>query len=201
MFSAADKDINVEEVAAVVAQKVHNERRHSRAYHRAARGIRSASSFLSRASATSLSREVTGDQHGSDEIKLSNGERFPEADKCVVQFAADTVSVDDGDRVARLRVKRTGSLANRISVKYETYNGTAEAGTDYMPQKGNLVFGKNEESKLVLLFGLMGHSFFSTTMFNFFCSNFNQVFLNCPQMEPPQVFGSLFVFLTCTPRH
>ena len=89
---------------------------------------------------------ISGDQHGSDEVKL-NSDRSLDADKCIVQFATDTVSVNEGDKVAKLRVKRTGSLTSRISVRYETYNGTAEAGTDYVPRKELLVFEANEDNK------------------------------------------------------
>ena len=136
-----DKNISAEEAAALVAHKVHEERPHSRAYHRAGRNVKSSHSMLSKMSSASLSREPSGgDQHGSDDIRTK-----PE--KCAVEFSTNTVSVYEGERRARLGVRRTGCLSSRVSIKFETCDGTAEAGTDYVARKDTLLFQPREDYK------------------------------------------------------
>ncbi|XP_063717435.1 sodium/calcium exchanger 2-like isoform X2 [Symsagittifera roscoffensis] len=148
MKSVEDKNISPEDAAALVAQKIHEERPHSRAYHRASRrSMRSTHSLASKMSSASIGRDIGGDQHGSDDVRVKPDNTSSR--KCVVEFTANTVSVYEGEKKARIGVKRVGNVSARVSVKYETCNGTAEAGTDFVAQKDFLIFEPQEKLKYI----------------------------------------------------
>ena len=98
-------------------------------------------------SSASIGRDTGGDQHGSDDVRVKPDNTSSR--KCVVEFTANTVSVYEGEKKARIGVKRVGNVSARVSVKYETCNGTAEAGTDFVAQKDFLIFEPQEKLKLV----------------------------------------------------
>ncbi|CAH1364165.1 sodium/calcium exchanger Calx isoform X2 [Tenebrio molitor] len=50
-----------------------------------------------------------------------------------------------------VRVARTGDLDAALSVEYCTEDGTAQAGSDYVPIRGNLHFGPGEKEKRLVL--------------------------------------------------
>ncbi|XP_044728883.1 sodium/calcium exchanger 3 isoform X2 [Chrysoperla carnea] len=50
-----------------------------------------------------------------------------------------------------VRVVRTGNLDQQFSVEYQTEDGTAEAGTDYIKKHGTLHFNRNETEKRIQL--------------------------------------------------
>jgi hypothetical protein len=58
---------------------------------------------------------------------------------CTLQFASATFSVSEGGG-ALIAVKRTGSLAGRVTVAYSTSPGTAQAEVDYRSRSGVLTF-------------------------------------------------------------
>jgi hypothetical protein len=63
------------------------------------------------------------------------------SDEPVVQFGAPTYSVAEGDRLARIVVKRSGPRSGTLTVDYATGDGTATPGVDYEPAAGTLTFG------------------------------------------------------------
>lgn len=57
-----------------------------------------------------------------------------------VQFAAPFYQASEAASQALVSVKRTGSLAEPLTVHYATSDGSAAAGTDYVPAEGDLTF-------------------------------------------------------------
>ncbi len=63
-----------------------------------------------------------------------------EAGESTVGFAVTSVEVDKAENVARITVSRTGDTTQLVTVDYETMDGTAVAGTDYLSASGTLIF-------------------------------------------------------------
>jgi len=66
---------------------------------------------------------------------------------CVVEFVAKNFAVSESIGTVKLRVKRKGDLTSEVKVLYETEDGIAKAGMDYVEVKGELIFGPNEDMK------------------------------------------------------
>ncbi|TWU27446.1 Calx-beta domain-containing protein [Bythopirellula polymerisocia] len=58
-----------------------------------------------------------------------------------VEVTADLVSVDETSGQATFTVTRSGDLTSAINVGFETVNGTAQAGSDFVGKSGVLNFG------------------------------------------------------------
>eukprot|EP00057_Strongylocentrotus_purpuratus_P018304 XP_011672778.1 PREDICTED: sodium/calcium exchanger 3 isoform X3 [Strongylocentrotus purpuratus] len=86
-------------------------------------------------------KEVTTYNPTSD---LSNG-----GTRSVVEFSAASVAVFENEKKVNIVVKRYGLLSTQHMVKFETFDGTAEAGQDYIPKKGQLIFEPGETTKNV----------------------------------------------------
>ena len=55
--------------------------------------------------------------------------------------------IESVDKEIVVSVKRTGSLAETVSVKYATRNGSAKSGQDYVATNGTLIFEPEESEK------------------------------------------------------
>ncbi|HEY2992252.1 MAG TPA: Calx-beta domain-containing protein [Methylomirabilota bacterium] len=64
-----------------------------------------------------------------------------------VQFDAATFATNEGAGTATIRVRRTMGTASGVTVDYATTDGTATAGTRYLPAAGRLTFGLGETVK------------------------------------------------------
>jgi len=64
-----------------------------------------------------------------------------------VEFVATAVSVLESAKVAQLTLVRSRNLSEKITIRYETIDGTAEAGSDYIAKKGTLTFEPQETTK------------------------------------------------------
>lgn len=64
-----------------------------------------------------------------------------------IEFAAMAVSVLESDKRVELSLVRSMDLTQTVSVQFETVDGTAEAGSDYIAKKGEIVFQPNETEK------------------------------------------------------
>jgi parallel beta-helix repeat protein len=67
----------------------------------------------------------------------------------VLQFSSATFSVGEGGRWAYITVQRTGGSTGTVTVNYQTSNGTATAGSDYVGQSGTLTFNPGQTSKTI----------------------------------------------------
>ncbi|GAB1604677.1 sodium/calcium exchanger 3-like [Argonauta hians] len=67
--------------------------------------------------------------------------------KAVVEFTASSYAVMENEGHVKIGIKRTGCLDITATVWVETYDGTAESGSDYRPIKETVVFEPNEHSK------------------------------------------------------
>jgi hypothetical protein len=68
-------------------------------------------------------------------------------DEPVFQFSGVPYQVNEADGTATVTVILTAPLANAASVNYATSDGTALAGSDYVPTTGTLVFLAGETSQ------------------------------------------------------
>ena len=66
-----------------------------------------------------------------------------------IQFATDTVLVNEIAGIAVVTVSRLGRLNESFSVDYATADGSAQAGLDYVAQAGRLGFGPGETNKSI----------------------------------------------------
>ncbi len=64
-----------------------------------------------------------------------------------VAFSLRDYSVGESGPIATIAVRRTGRLAEAATVDYATADGTAIAGTHYLPAEGTLLFGRGEKEK------------------------------------------------------
>ncbi|XP_052770198.1 sodium/calcium exchanger 2-like isoform X2 [Mya arenaria] len=69
--------------------------------------------------------------------------------KALVEFAASQAAVLERDGRVKLTILRRGKLDNRVLVRIETSDGTAEAGTDFKEIKETIVFDPNQTHKEV----------------------------------------------------
>ena len=65
----------------------------------------------------------------------------------VMEFTQATYTVGEGDGVATITVKRTGSLIGTVTVNFNTSSFTAVAAEDYGNTAGTLTFGPGETTK------------------------------------------------------
>ncbi|XP_074648787.1 sodium/calcium exchanger 3-like isoform X2 [Tubulanus polymorphus] len=89
-----------------------------------------------------LGSDVSIDPLGSNIVDMTNNNMFT-----VVEFTATSCAVLENEGRVRIGIQRYGRMNNRVMVKVNTVNGTAEAGSDYIPVKETLVFEPNEKSK------------------------------------------------------
>lgn len=66
-----------------------------------------------------------------------------------VEFSAAAYSCMENEGTIKLGVIRTGNLACKSTINYETSDGTANAGEDYVTKNGILEFAEGEYSKVV----------------------------------------------------
>ncbi|XP_072929703.1 sodium/calcium exchanger Calx [Epargyreus clarus] len=64
-----------------------------------------------------------------------------------VKFDPEHYTVMENCGSFEVRVIRAGDLNGEVTVQYATENGTAEAGSDYVPIQGSLVFAQGETEK------------------------------------------------------
>mmetsp|Transcript_26770 Transcript_26770/g.63741 ORF Transcript_26770/g.63741 Transcript_26770/m.63741 type:complete len:832 (+) Transcript_26770:110-2605(+) len=66
-----------------------------------------------------------------------------------VEFAARNFAVSESIGVVKLRVKRGGDLKQKVTVHYETEDGGAKAGQDYVEKQGEVTF-KEGDAEVVI---------------------------------------------------
>jgi hypothetical protein len=69
----------------------------------------------------------------------------------MVQFSSPSYSVTQNGNFAKITVKVIGKYSGEVTVDFATADGTAIAGTDYMPVAGRLVFSSKKSSATVLI--------------------------------------------------
>ena len=70
-------------------------------------------------------------------------------DDSTVQFSAPTASVTEAQGSISLTVTRTGDLNSAFTVPFNTTNGSALAGSDFVATNGSLAFGTNVASQTI----------------------------------------------------
>ncbi|CAH1215280.1 hypothetical protein PAECIP111893_03910 [Paenibacillus plantiphilus] len=79
-------------------------------------------------------------------VTIENDDTAPASE---LQFSASSYYVIEETGWATLKVVRTGSTAEAVSVHYETLSGTATTGVDFVAASGTLSFGAGETSKTI----------------------------------------------------
>ncbi|XP_041473930.1 sodium/calcium exchanger 3-like isoform X3 [Lytechinus variegatus] len=143
-------DLDEATIAKLLALEVQQHEHHSRGWYR-----------------INASRAMAGRQKVSPHVdphtlelyhKIKNKEvpsYNPTSDKSnggtrsVVEFAACSCAVFENEKKVNILVKRYGLLSTQHMVKFETFDGTAEAGQDYIAKKGQLIFEPGETSKSI----------------------------------------------------
>lgn len=82
----------------------------------------------------------------------------------ILHFATDTHAIREDAGSITISVQRSGGTADEVQVSYQTMNGTASAGSDYMPALGTLTFpaGEREQTFTVTLLDDPGAEDFET---------------------------------------
>ncbi len=143
-----------ENLARLTAQKIQSSEEHSHLYYRI-----SASKWLStstKAPPEQLQVEHTPPFSGQipsfSVISNANIMRQLATDSSkltVIEFAANRYAVSGNDSHIRLKVVRENRTNKRILFKYETLDGSAKRGKDYISQSETLVFNPAETEKLI----------------------------------------------------
>nr|XP_006824698.1 PREDICTED: sodium/calcium exchanger 3-like [Saccoglossus kowalevskii] len=139
-------DITQEQAATIAAIEAEKNSPHTRAWYR-----------------VSETRNMTGGQKliptvdpklllAYDQVKMGSSisigsTLFPEIP--IVEFAAASCAVYEHEKRVRVWINRKGNIHPQIVFKFETLDGTAEAGSDYIAQRDTMVFGSNETQKFI----------------------------------------------------
>ncbi|XP_070581172.1 sodium/calcium exchanger 2-like isoform X2 [Ptychodera flava] len=70
-----------------------------------------------------------------------------QSDVPIIEFAASSCAIYENEKRVRVSINRKGNLNPQVIFKYETLDGTAEAGSDYIAQRGTMVFDSGEVQK------------------------------------------------------
>ncbi|XP_078609658.1 sodium/calcium exchanger 3-like isoform X6 [Branchiostoma floridae x Branchiostoma japonicum] len=142
--------LSPEEAAKLAALKIQENEKHDRSWYRV-----NATRWLVGGRKVSVNvnnslKEVYDKAKNKDEVPLiidsasdlSQGGTFS-----VVEFSASSCAVMESQGTVEVSVLRSGRTNTRVPFRYETIDGTAEAGSDYIPQKDVLVFEPGESMK------------------------------------------------------
>ncbi|XP_078690890.1 sodium/calcium exchanger 2-like isoform X3 [Branchiostoma floridae x Branchiostoma belcheri] len=148
--------LSPEEAAKLAALKIQENEKHDRSWYRvnATRWLVGGRKVSVNVNST-LKEKLEGSQvyekaKNKDEVPLiidsasdlSQGGTFS-----VVEFSASSCAVMESQGTVEVSVLRSGRTNTRVPFRYETIDGTAEAGSDYIPQKDVLVFEPGESMK------------------------------------------------------
>ncbi|XP_046365062.2 sodium/calcium exchanger 2-like isoform X2 [Haliotis rufescens] len=93
-----------------------------------------------------LTKLMTGENIGSS---VSLFEDYDAGVTAVVEWAASSTAVLEKDGRAKLTLMRHGNINNKVLIRVETIDGTAEANSDYKPFKETIVFRPEETTKQI----------------------------------------------------
>jgi hypothetical protein len=80
------------------------------------------------------------------------------APRAILELDRESATVTEG-RGLRLRVRRSGSSAGSVSVKYFTVEGSAKAGSDFVPVSGELVWADGTSAPQQIAIDTVGDAF------------------------------------------
>ncbi len=73
----------------------------------------------------------------------------PSMNQAVIEMEQSLVEVTTEDQKAKVKLLRTGDIEQQSIVEYETVDGTAKVGIEYVLTKGTVIFEAGEEEKIV----------------------------------------------------
>jgi len=85
------------------------------------------------------------------ELQRERGPRGSSPGVSVVTFVSSSWVIQEADRSVRVAVRRSGDCARALRVPYETRDGTARGGQDYVWAQDTLLFGPGEQERVILL--------------------------------------------------
>ncbi|KAI8500976.1 hypothetical protein Bbelb_210710 [Branchiostoma belcheri] len=142
--------LSPEEAAKLAALKIQENEKHDRSWYRVNATRWLVGGRKVSVNVNSTLKEVYEKAKNKDEVPLiidsasdlSQGGTFS-----VVEFSASSCAVMESQGTVEVSVLRSGRTNTRVPFRYETIDGTAEAGSDYIPQKDVLVFEPGESMK------------------------------------------------------
>lgn len=141
-------DMPEDSVAKLAANRVEESKRHHHLWYRinATRNIAGNHALLYK---VDVDGQVELPREGRKESVMAGSPTDLSEDnkKAVVEFVAFQSAVLECEKKVSLVIRRWGNRSNRVAVKIETIDGTAEAGSDYIPVKRTLIFEKDEVYK------------------------------------------------------
>lgn len=151
--------ISEEEASAIAANQLEEKKTHSRAWYRvqASRSLLAGQRVVPqlnndlkrvlRASSSGCGLKEAIEEHAA--ASGAGGGGGGRRCRTEIEFDAVSCSVMENCGSVKLNVIRRGDLAKCASVRYETIDGTANAGEDYTYSKGMLVFQPKESKKAI----------------------------------------------------
>ncbi|XP_067128106.1 sodium/calcium exchanger Calx-like isoform X2 [Centruroides vittatus] len=144
--------LSEEDAACLAASRLVEEKDHSRMWYRVG-AIRSITG--GRKPKPKLSeklREVYDamltDEEGKQLRTVAKGER---QDISIIEFTAASCAIMENAGRVNVSVRRHGKTNNKVSCKFETIDGTAVSGEDYIEKKELIVFQPNETEKKIFV--------------------------------------------------
>uniref|UniRef100_A0A1W7RA49 Sodium/calcium exchanger 3 n=1 Tax=Hadrurus spadix TaxID=141984 RepID=A0A1W7RA49_9SCOR len=144
--------LSEEDAACLAASRLVDEKKHSRMWYRVG-AIRSITG--GRKPKPQLSQKlrevysaITEETDGKKLQTVAKGER---KDVAIVEFSAASCAVMENAGKVEVMVKRHGKMNNIVECKFETIDGTAVSGEDYIQKKELLTFKPNEAEKKIFI--------------------------------------------------
>lgn len=144
--------LSEEDAACLAASRLVEEKDHSRMWYRvgAIRNItggRKPKPKLSEKLKEVYDAMLT-DEEGKRLQTVAKGER---KDIAIVEFTAASCAIMENAGRVNVSIRRHGKINNQVSCKFETIDGTAVAGEDYIEKKEVVVFQPNETEKKIFV--------------------------------------------------
>lgn len=140
----ANPNITEEEAAKLIAIKIESSKKKNYGYYRvgALRSFGGGRKVVPRV--TPKLQEILDKEGNLAEVQFQQPDK-----KAKIEFTATAVSVLESGKVVNLGVERSDNLGVVANVTYETIDGTAEAGSDYIAKKETLTFQPQETHKYI----------------------------------------------------
>lgn len=138
-----EKGYSEKDVAALVSHVMSKDMPHSRGWYRRNAIKTMTGSAKLEPKLDEHTRELLDTMLMSEDTKGSQTSLFYREEhkgKAIVEFAAPSCAVLEKDGRVKLTIMRHGNLKKRVVFRVETNDGTAEAGSDYVPVKKSMVF-------------------------------------------------------------
>jgi len=143
---ASNPNISDEEAAKLIAMRIHRSKRQSYGRYRvgALRNV-----MGGRKIEPVVDEKLQAIMNAEDGKVVEEDVELKEPPKALVEFVVTAINVLESGKVVNVEVVRKYQMDKKVTVHYETIDGSANADEDYKPKKDVLVFEPKEEKKTV----------------------------------------------------